>query len=380
MKRNIGLGPPASAPRWAAAVANADWCVTGPLIVALSAAWDTDVATITMGVAAYSLGYGCALPLWGAAADRYGYQRCLQTGMLLGAIASAGSALSPGPGWWIALRMAAGASFAAVPPCVSLACESADSAQNRHRSFAGLTVAAAMAAVAAPPLAVLASLAASWRLPFLLVGLLAVATVFRMSGAPPDASPPRPSAARWHANAPAYRTVIALGAAEGAALLTLPALLAPSLALSGARTVTALAQPLYAVGVLSSTVMVHRHCHTWPPMRLLGVGGAAGAVGTALTASSPGPSSTLVCALLLGAAWGYLHTTLQTWLPHLVPFSARARASALFAAAAMLTSSLAIAVGTALLQQGRHTAVFAAGFLSCALLTCLTRSVARRWT
>ncbi|MFD8705593.1 MFS transporter [Kitasatospora sp. NPDC059648] len=380
MKRKNGLGSPAGAPRWAATVANADWCVTGPLIVALAAAWNTDVATIAIGVAAYSLGYGCALPLWGAVADRYGYRRCLRAGLLLAAVASAGSALSPGPGWWIALRMAAGASFSAITPCVSLFCESADSAQSRHRSFAGLAVAAAVAAIAAPPLAALVSLAASWRLPFLLVGLLAVATVCRMSNDLPDASLPRPSPVPRHADAAAYGTVIALGAAEGAALLTLPALLAPSLALSGAQTVTALAQPLYAVGVLGSTVLVHRHCRVWPPVRLLGAGGAAGASGTALTAALPGSLPTLLCALLLGTAWGYLHTTLQTWLPHLVPPSARARASALFAAAAMLTSSLAIAIGTAMLQQGRRTVVFAAGSLSCALLTGLTRTVARRWT
>ncbi|OSZ56850.1 hypothetical protein OQI_30595, partial [Streptomyces pharetrae CZA14] len=53
---------------WAAAVANADWHVTAPLLVSLAAALGTGVHTVTAALGAYALGHGLALPLWGRAA------------------------------------------------------------------------------------------------------------------------------------------------------------------------------------------------------------------------------------------------------------------------------------------------------------------------
>ncbi|WP_055575711.1 MFS transporter [Streptomyces albus] len=146
-----------SALRWAAALGNADWHLCAPLLVALAAAWHTDIATVTTGVAAYSLGQGLALPLWGWLADRYGPGCSLRTGLVVAAAASVGSALCPGPGWWVALRTAAGAGFATVTPSVSLYFETLRPAPARQRAFAALTTVTAASA--------LASLAAMLLLP-----------------------------------------------------------------------------------------------------------------------------------------------------------------------------------------------------------------------
>ncbi|WP_263977381.1 MFS transporter [Streptomyces albus] len=389
-----------SALRWAAALGNADWHLCAPLLVALAAAWHTDIATVTTGVAAYSLGQGLALPLWGWLADRYGPGCSLRTGLVVAAAASVGSALCPGPGWWVALRTAAGAGFATVTPSVSLYFETLRPAPARQRAFAALTTVTAASALASPLLADTALSIGSWRPAFAVIALLTVVTVWRIGAVCPHplpAAPPargpapasgpgpeplpatraRPDPAPLHA-AYAYATVLGLGAAEGTVMLGLPSLLAPALATTGAATATSAVLVSYALGVLGSTLVLRRHARLWRPARLLATGGTLGAGGAVLAALVPGAAVLMVCAALLGTAWGYLHTTLQTWLPRLFPPSARARAASLFSAAAILASSATVAVTTSLLQEGRHTVVFATGAALCAALTCWTLLVARR--
>jgi MFS family permease len=362
----------------------------GQLIAVLATTWRTDVTTVTAGIAAYSLGNGCALPLWGAAADRHGARRVLRTGLLCAAVASAASAVCPGPAGWVGLRLAAGACFACVTPCVSLFCEATPSARERHRALAGITAAAAAAAVATPLLAMLVVRVGSWRQAFVLLALLVAGTagLLRVDRPAPrpvpapgrplsPAGPPGPAGAPASA---AYWTVVGVGAAEGVALLTLPALLAPSLALSGAPTVTALVAALNPVGVCGSTVLLQGPCRHWHPTALLALGGVLGVAGAGLAAVSPGAFALCSVAVLLGLSWGCLHTTLQTWLPRLLPPRARARAASLFAASAMLTSSLTIPLSTSMLLDGARAAVFTTGAAACAGLTCLAMALARRWT
>ncbi|MFI7243583.1 MFS transporter [Streptomyces qinglanensis] len=376
-----------SALRWAAALGNADWHLAAPLLAALATAWHTDIATVTTGLAAYSLGQGLAMPLWGWLADRYGPGRSLRTGLLVAAAASVGSALCPGPGWWIALRATAGAGFATVIPSVSLYYGSLRPAQARQRAFATLTSVTAASGIASPVLADTVLRCGSWRPAFAVIALLTAVTVCRIRAAtrtapvrvdvggayedPPDAVPSRTSVA--------YCTVLGLGAAEGAVMLGLPALLAPALATAGSQASTSAVLVIYALGVLTSTLVLRRHARVWGPMRLLATGGSMGVTGALLAALVPGTAVLMLCAALLGTAWSYLHTTLQTWLPWLLPAPARGRAVSLFSASAILSSSATVGLTSSLLQDGRHATVFAAGGILCAALTCWTLYVARRW-
>ncbi|MFI8851150.1 MFS transporter [Streptomyces sp. NPDC053499] len=380
-----------SALRWAAALGNADWHLAAPLLAALATAWHTDIATVTTGLAAYSLGQGLALPLWGWFADRYGPGRSLRTGLLVAAAASVGSALCPGPAWWIALRTAAGAGFATVTPSVSLCYESLSPAQARQRAFATLTTVTAASAIASPVLADTVLRCGSWRPAFAVIAVLTAVTVCRIRAATrplPGPLPDPPKVARAAQDPPragargaraAYCTVLGLGAAEGTVMLGLPALLAPALATAGSRTSTTAVLVTYALGVLTSTFVLRRHARVWGPRRLLATGGSMGVTGALLAAVVPGTAVLMLSAALLGTAWSYLHTTLQTWLPRLLPPPARARAASLFSASAILASSAAVALTSSLLQDGRHATVFAAGGILCAALTCWTLLVARRW-
>ncbi|MEU5950690.1 MFS transporter [Streptomyces sp. NPDC047525] len=373
--------------RWAAALCNADWHIGAPLLVALATTWHTDIASVATGIAAHSLGQGLALPLWGWLTDRIGPARSLRAGLLIAAVASAGLAFCPDVAYWIALRTAAGVGFAAVAPSVSLYYDRLHSPQARQSAFAGLTTVTAASAIAAPVIAGTAVQIGSWRPAFALLALLTAATALRIrpsSARERDitvlAASKRPSGLRPHAPmGTAYVTVIGLGAAEGAVMLALPALISPALAAAGTPQAASPALTVYAVGVLLGTLALRRHAPRWGPRRLLATGGSLAGTGALLAAATPSVAFVLLCAALLGVAWSYLHTTLQTWLPRLVPDRERARAASLFSASGMLAGSAVVATTTTLLQDGHRTLVFASGAALCALLTAWTTTAARRW-
>ncbi|MFC7986875.1 MFS transporter [Streptomyces sp. NPDC057336] len=368
---------------------NADWGIAAPLLVALAATWHTDIASIAAGIAAHSLGQGLALPLWGWSADRFGPALSLRAGLLLAAAANAACACSPGVECWVALRAVAGVGFAAVAPSVSLCYDRLPTAGDRQRAFSGLTTVTAASAVAAPVVTGVAAHLGAWRSVFTVLALCTAATAVRVrvdapaaryragAGAAPD--PTRRPAVRPARTGTAYLTVLGMGLAEGAVMLALPALLAPVLASAGAQRAASAALVVYAAGVLGSMLVLRQRSRRWGPVRLLTAGGSLGCAGAVLVAVAPGVAVILLCAAVLGVAWGCLHPTLQTWLPRLVPAAERARAASLFAAAAMLANSAVVAVGTSALQDGRHAPVFAVGAVLCALLTGWAATTARHW-
>ncbi|MDT0615365.1 MFS transporter [Streptomyces lancefieldiae] len=381
-RRSSGLHP-------AAALCNADWHIAAPLLAALAATWHTDIASIATGVAAHSLGQGLALPLWGWSADRFGPARSLRAGLLLAAAANAACALCSGVESWVALRAAAGVGFAAVAPSVALSYDRLPTSRDRQRAFAGLTTVTAASAIAAPVVTGVAAHLGTWRSVFAVLALCTAATAARVRVEVPTTvygrgtrSAPEPThrpAGRSGRTGTAYLTVIGMGVAEGAVMLALPALLAPVLAAAGAQQAASAALVVYAAGVLGSTLVLRRHARRWGPVKLLTAGGSLGCAGAVLVAVTPSVAVVLLCAAVLGVAWGYLHTTLQTWLPHLVPAAERARAASSFAAAAMLANSVVVAASTSALQSGHHAPVFAAGAVLCALLTGWAVSTARHW-
>ncbi|MFD0570566.1 MFS transporter [Kitasatospora gansuensis] len=165
--------------RRAAVLANADWCVTTPLLPALAAGLGTGPGTVTLSVGLHSLGHACALPLWGRLVDRYGPQAAVRAGLLLAAVASAGSALATGAGPWLVLRVLAGAGFAALTPAIAARHAAVADPGARQRRFAGLTTATSVSAVLTPLLAGLAVAHGSWRLLF---GALAVGAGLTVAG------------------------------------------------------------------------------------------------------------------------------------------------------------------------------------------------------
>jgi predicted MFS family arabinose efflux permease len=83
----------------------------------------------------------------------------------------------------------------------------------------------------------------------------------------------------------------------------------------------------------------------------------------------------VVACVLLGAAWAFMHSTLQTWATSVAPL-ARAQVVPLFAACLFLGGSTGAALGGLLAGSGRYGELFsisAALFLPLTLLSAVTR-------
>ena len=91
---------------------------------------------------------------------------------------------------------------------------------------------------------------------------------------------------------------------------------------------------------------------------LLLIGGSAGVLGFAVLAVQRGFVAGVLACVLLGAAWAFMHSTLQTWATSVAP-QARAQVVPLFAACLFLGGSTGAAAGGLLAGSGSYAVLFA---------------------
>jgi MFS family permease len=92
--------------------------------------------------------------------------------------------------------------------------------------------------------------------------------------------------------------------------------------------------------------------------QLPSLGALAAFVGCALVAVTQTPVAAIVVALLLGLAWAWLHSTLQTWVTEVLP-AVRATVVSLFAGALFTGSAVAALLASGPAGRGEYGAVFA---------------------
>ncbi|MFI7011940.1 MFS transporter [Streptomyces sp. NPDC050145] len=366
--------------RGAAAIANADWYATAPLLAVLVPVLRTDVATLTLSIGGHLLGHGIALPVWGRLVDRFGARRALRAGLVVAALALAGSALCATVGVWIALRTLTGAAFAVVTPVTAVHYGTAATGVARQQAFATLVTVSSASAILAPLLIGTLDGPTVWRLVFAALALLTAGSVWATWALPEPALAERPVRGAG-AGAVRHRrwcAVAAVGALEGATLLALPALLAPALTGAGVGGGQSAVVVAYGIGVFVSSLWLRHHVRLWAARSLLGLGGVC-VVGASLVGGQRVSLTTLIpAAVLLGVAWSYLHTTLQAWLPRLLPEEARGTAASVFATSGMLSGALSVALAAPLLTRGMSTEVFTAGAVAGVLLTVGVLPLPRR--
>ncbi|WP_051797779.1 MFS transporter [Streptomyces sp. NRRL S-337] len=371
----------------AAAVGNADWHLTAPLLGVLATSLHTDLATVTAAIGVYSLGQGLALPLWGRLSDRFGPRRALRWGLAVAALSAAVAAVAGDPRLWVAARAACGAGFAAVAPCAGLYHDALGAFADRRRAYARMMTLTSAVAVGAPLLAGLAARFTSWRAVFAVVALLAAVLARHTRALPPTAAPspvrtrgPRLRSLRLLRSRGLW-VLAGLGVAEGLVLLGVPALLAPTLTAVGAGDRAGLlVTVVYGASVCAGSVAVRRLPGPGRPWVLLAAGGAAGLLATVLLAVRPAVPVVFAAAVLLGLAWGPLHTTLQTWAPRLLAPGARGTAASVLAMSGVLACAAGVALAAPLVERGALTVLFGAlgGFAT--VLTALLAGAARHLT
>lgn len=336
-----------------------------PMLVAIAVDLGVPLSDIVHAAGAYFLAYGLSQPLWGTVSDQLGRVRTMRLTLLVAGALTIGSAFSVGALSLGILRGLAGGMYGAAYPSLLIYIGDTVPVAVRQRDIAGLMVGVALGtALASAGAGVLAD-TASWRVAFVLTGLLSLvlAVVLRRLPEPATGHAGRsvlgPLLEVGRSRVALF--VLALAFAEGAVLLGGLTLLPPAAQSAGATAAVAgLVTGVYGVSVFASSKVVGRLSASWHPASLIAMGAVAAVAACGVLALSQRPAPAVVAALLLGLAWTSMHSSLQTWATEVLP-EARASVVSLFAGSLFVGSALAAVLVADLAERGRYDVVFLAG-------------------
>lgn len=346
----------------AAGTAAFDRFVIGPLLFSIAAGFGVPLEQVAVVASVYFLCYGFSQPFWGWCSDRVGRVRTMRITLAIAVVGGAASALAPDLTLLAVARALTGGAVAAVVPASLVYVGDSMPFTQRQHTLTDLNAASAVGITLATGLGGVLAAALSWRVAFLVpavaAGVLSVA--LRRLPEPP----------RSHVHQGGFGTVlrsrwgvIVLGLAliEGSALLGLLTYLAPALESSGySPTLAGAVVALYGVGLLLTSRVVKRLAGRTPPWVFLLSGSVALAVSYAAVALRQSPVVVGLAALLIGAAWAAMHSTMQAWATEVVPH-ARAGMVSLFASMLFVGSGAATAALAPLAGAGRWAPLFSVG-------------------
>ena len=362
-------------------VSSLDRAAVAPMLLVIAASLHTSVTQATVAASLYFLSYGLLQPVWGVVLARIGTIRTLQVALIGSAAAGVLSALAPGVVLLIVLRGIAGGFFGGAVPATLVYVGATVPIERRQQPLtdlmAGVAVGMALATVAAGWAAQLVS----WRAMFAVTGAaaLVLALYIRRLPEPPRAEiEMRPVQAlvravrnRW------VLLVLLLGFLEGVAITGSFTFVAPSVehATRAGAGLAGTVVAAYGVAVLVFSRVVRPLSARVSTPTLLLIGGTSGALGFAVLAVQRGYVAGVVACVLLGAAWAFMHSTLQTWATSVAP-QARAQVVPLFAACLFLGGSTGAALGGVFAGNGHYGPLFtiSAGlFLPLTVVSAATR-------
>jgi predicted MFS family arabinose efflux permease len=155
---------------------------------------------------------------------------------------------------------------------------------------------------------------------------------------------------------------------EGIVVLGVLTFLAPAVqSLGFSAGVAGLAAAAFGAGAVGWSRLVRPLVGRLAPARIAAVGGGFLVLGWAVPAVGVTLQAVVAAGLLLGGAWAFLHSTLQSWATQVVPAD-RASAVALFAALLFLGSSAGAALAAPLAGAGDFSTAFRVALLVAAPL------------
>jgi predicted MFS family arabinose efflux permease len=362
-------------------VSSLDRSAVAPMLLVIAASLHTSVARATVAASLYFLSYGLLQPVWGVVLARLGTIRTLQVALLGAAVAGALSALAPGIVALVVLRGIAGGFFGGAVPATLVYVGAVVPIERRQQPLTDLMAGVAVGMAAATVAAGWAAQLVSWRVMFGVTAAAAVALALYIRRLP---EPPRGEVERRPVRAllQAVRNrwvllVLLLGFVEGVAITGSFTFVAPGVqhALHAGAGLAGTVVAAYGVSVLAFSRVVRPLSARLRTPTLLLIGGTCGGLGFAVLAVQRGYVAGVLACVLLGAAWAFMHSTLQTWATSVAPL-ARAQVVPLFAACLFLGGSTGAALGGPLVGAGHYGELFsisAALFLPLTVGSAMTR-------
>jgi predicted MFS family arabinose efflux permease len=362
-------------------VSSLDRSAVAPMLLVIAASLHTSVAQATVAASVYFLSYGLLQPVWGVVLARLGTIRTLQVALVGAAAAGVISALAPGIGLLIVLRGIAGGFFGGAVPATLVYVGAVVPIERRQQPLTDLMAGVAVGMAAATVAAGWAAQLVSWRAMFTVTAAAAAVLALYIRRLP---EPPRADVERRPVQAlvRAVRNrwvllVLLLGFVEGVAITGSFTFVAPGVqhAAHAGAGLAGTVVAAYGVAVLLFSRVVRPLSARVSTPTLLLIGGTSGALGFAVLAVQRGYVAGVVACVLLGAAWAFMHSTLQTWATSVAPL-ARAQVVPLFAACLFLGGSTGAALGGLLAGSGHYGQLFsisAALFLPLTVVSAATR-------
>lgn len=339
-----------------------DRFVTGPLLLSIAADFHVSLGRAAAVAAWYFLCYGLSQPLWGLCSDRIGRVRTMRLALALAAVFGVASAAATSLALLVVARALTGAFIAAMVPAALVYIGDAVPFDRRQRTLTDLNAATALGITAATALGGVLATGLSWRVAFALPAVTAgvLAVVLRRLPEPPRSATRQGGVGtvlrhRWGV------VVLGLALIEGAALLGFLTYFAPTLEDGGqSPTVAGAVVALYGVGMMAASRVVKRLAGRVRPAVFLATGASGLVLAYSALCVGQRPATVGAAALLVGAAWAAMHSTMQNWATEVVP-AARAAMVSLFAAVLFVGSGVVTAVLAPLADASRWSALFAFG-------------------
>jgi predicted MFS family arabinose efflux permease len=365
-------------------VSSLDRSTIAPMLLVIAADLSASVAEVTLAASLYYLTYGLMQPVWAIVSAHVGTVRTLRIALAAAGVMGVASALAPGVVSLIVLRSMAGGLFSAAIPATLVYVGATVPVERRQQPLADLMAGVAVGMAVATVAAGWAAELISWRWAFAVTALGGVALAVhlrKLSELPRTSAGAQPIRALAGAlRAPWTLLVLALGLVEGAALTGAFTFVAPGVqeAISGGPGLAGTVVAVFGASVLAFTRVVRPLSSRLTTPTLLLIGGTAGCLGFGVLAVHRGIVTGMVACLLLGAAFAFMHSTLQTWATSVAP-DARAQVVSLFATCLFLGGSTGAALAGRLADDGHYAVLFAATAGVFVPLTAVSALARRRY-
>jgi len=358
---------------------------TDPLLPLIAAEFATTAAAASGTITAFVLSYGLLQVVYGPLGDRFGRVHTIAAASLVSAVGSAACALAPGLDALVAARLVSGATIGALIPLALAWIGDSFAYEGRQAVLARFLVGQMLGVAFGTVLAGWMGEIFGWRSIFVVFAalfvLIAAALAIELAR--------QPLAARRGEARPFIAGMIRLPRllAERPVRRLLATVFAEGLLVSGGFAFVAvylqqhhgigpgLAGTLvaaYAGGGILYAAVARRAVASLGERGLVGVGGAALALGYAGLAVSPWAALSTLCIAVIGVGYYMMHTTLQTHATQVAP-GERGSAVALFAAALFLGGAAGVWLAARVTDAFGLAPVFAAAAIGLAALSAAVR-------
>jgi len=359
-----------------------DRTIVLPIVPVVAEDLDSTVLAAGMAVTSHAVAYSVLQLVWGPLSTRWGRVKVLWVSTAIAGAANVLNALVPSMATFTVARTVSGGAFAATFAAVLTYLADTLPPERRHAAMSNLAAASAIGLAGGSLVSATLDQWIDWRWTYAGFGVVTLALVPVIAHLPAAGDHRGEDVvaqlreivrSRW------ILTIYGLVALEGFMFIGVLNFLPVAMQQSGGSVlVSGFVTGVFGVSVVVVSQAMKLVVHRVAPARLFAIAGGVGVGAFAVVWWRIEPTTVLVSATLVGAAWALAHTTLQTWIA-----SAGARARALgmtfFSITLMLGGAAGSAAGSFAAGHAGFPALFAVSTGLAAALGVLAASSRARY-